>query len=404
MRRITALDKLYRSLQPGVLGRHARSPFGCLLTAIPAMCLGAVASGETIGLVATEMHFAGTFTPDAKLECPNGLNVDNRANFREQFKTREEQEAVIKKFASLDMHNRGPNGESDVYSPELIQDPLPFHEAQGQISDGFNLDGTPDGRETESSCRHTKLRSTDGSEAVDNQLYRVLGCTRAGRPGETYDGYFNREIGGLQVNRWVIEITDVDDRVNDDHVNVTIAKARDKLVPDGSGKYVPGLSQRIDERLPEYTFRTTGRITSNVLTTDAIADLRIAGSGVVDIGERRFINARFRLALNSKGASGVLAGYHDKERYYRFFAKTMGQHGIAVGVSGPSIYAALQRNADGMKDAKTGLCTAISAVYNLEFVSAHIVRQPPSEDGFLGVSETKRGAGERPARNSAAAK
>ena len=146
-----------------------------------------VASAKTLGFVVTGWHYAGQFTPDAKLECPDGMGHDNRDNFRAQFKTNEEQEAWIKKYNAVEMLARGPNGESATYAPELVEDPLPYPEGQGKISHGFNLDGTNDGRATDRTCGHGKFTSPEGEAGVDNQIYRTIACVTGMRPGGDAD-------------------------------------------------------------------------------------------------------------------------------------------------------------------------------------------------------------------------
>ena len=337
------------------------------------------ASAETIGLVMSQFHLAGPFTTDGKQECPQGLNSDNRDNFRAQFKTPEEQRDVLRKYGSTQMHYRGPNGESDTYSPEVIQDLIPHPEGQGTASIGVNLDGTQDGRATDKTCKHAKFTSPTG-EAVDNQLFRALGCVKAMRPQGLYDQFVNMEIPQLVVNRWLIEITGVDDRVNDDHVELTIAHGLDDLVPDGNGGFVGGRSQRIDEASASYVQHTTGRIVNGVLFTEPMRELRITTSGIIEYGERRFSDARFQLKLTATGATGFLAAYNDVQRFYRLHAKSLGLHGVAATVSMPSIYHSLVRNADGYKDPATGQCTAISGTYSIEFVNANVVRQSKKKE------------------------
>ena len=363
-----------------IRGVNTRVSRVALLAALPVAFATSASAGSTIGLVGTYFTYAGPWTADGKTECPAGINPDNRANFFTMFKTPEEQEKKFREYASSQFHNRGPNGESDVYSPETIQDPLPFQDGVGKVSEGFNLDGTKDGEATDKTCKHTKFTSPDGAEAVDNQLWRVFACIRGTRPGGTADGFINMEIPVYAINRWLIEISDVDSEVNDDHVKVMIAKGLDKLVSDGNNGYVSGLSQRVDTKLPEYTYYTTGRIVNGELITDPLPEYRMTGSTIKEFGERRFQNARFRLKLSPTGAEGVLAGYHEVQRYYRWYAKTMGFHGIIVGTSSPSVYASMLRNADGGKDPKTGQCTSISATYSMKFVRAHIVREQPSPE------------------------
>ena len=349
------------------------------VASLPFVLAGSPASAETIGLVMTQFHLAGPFTTDGKSECPQGLNSDNRDNFRAQFKTTEEQNAVVQKYGSTQMHYRGPNGESDTYSPEVIQDPIPHPEGQGTTSLGMNLDGTQDGRATDKTCKHAKFTSPTG-EAVDNQLFRALGCVKAMRPQGLYDQFVNMEIPQLVVNRWLIEITGVDDRMNDDHVDLTISHGLDELVPDGNGGFVTGRSQRVDEGSSGYIQRTTGRIVNGVLFTQPMPELRITTSGIIEYGERRFSDARFQLKLTANGATGFLAAYNDVQRFYRLHAKSLGLHGVAATVSMPSIYHSLVRNADGYKDPATGQCTAISGTYTVEFVNANIVRQSKKKE------------------------
>ena len=349
----------------------------------------ATAHAETIGLVMTTFRVAGPFTTEGKAECPDGLNSDNRDNFRAQFTTLEKQREILEKYGSTEMHYRGPNGESDTYSPEMVQDPLPHPEGKGTASVGLNLDGTQDGSATNKTCKHEKFTSPTG-EKIDNQFFRVVGCVKAFRPQGLYDSFIMSEIPQLVVNRWLIEVTGVDSRVNDDHVDVMIAHGLDELVPDGNNGFVAGRSQRLDEGSAGYIQRTTGRIVNGVLTTDPMPELRITASGIVQVGERRFSDARFQLKLTPTGATGFLAAYSDIQRLWRFHAKTLGLHGVAATVSMPSIYWSLLRNADGHKDPATGQCTAVSTVYTMDFVNANIVRQSKKEVAELISQGAKR--------------
>ncbi len=350
-----------------------------LLAALPLALVGTPASAETIGLVMTSFHLAGPFTNDGKKECPQGLNPDNRDNFRAQYKTPEEQKEILIKYGSTQMHYRGPNGESDTYNPEAVKDLLPYYDGLGTVSVGVNLDSTKDGQATDKTCKHAKFANESG-DAVDNQLFRVFGCVKALRPQGLYDSFITMEIPQLVVNRWLVEITGVDDRTNDNQVDVTIAHGLDEIVPDGNGGFVAGRSQRVDEKAASYIQHTKGRIVNGVLITDPMPELRITGSGIIEVFERRFKDARLQLKLTPTGATGFVAAYHDVQRFYRFHAKSLGLHGVAANVSMPSIYASLLRNADGDKDPATGQCTSISGVYTMDFVNANIVRQSSKKE------------------------
>ena len=64
-----------------------------LLGMMAGFCVvAAAAHAETLGYVVTTWDFAGQYTDQGKIECPNGFNPDNRDNFRAQFKTDQERE------------------------------------------------------------------------------------------------------------------------------------------------------------------------------------------------------------------------------------------------------------------------------------------------------------------------
>ncbi len=354
---------------------------GLGVVAAASLSYSSVASAKTLGFVVTGWHHSGTFTPDNKVECPQGLGSDGRANFKAQFKTKEEQEAQIKKYAGFEMRARGPNGEIDTYSPELVEDPIPFPEGQGKISYGFNLDGTKDGRATDRTCKHSKFTSPDGETGIDNQYYRSMACITGMRPHGDADAMANSQLLTKMVNRLVFEVTGVDDEKNDESVDVTIAHGLDKVSQGPSGVFIPNLSQRMDEKASAYIFHVKAKIVNGVLISDEMPNLDIAQyPGPGDWGIRAFMNARIKINLkDGDHPTAVLAGYHDVERLYRYWAKTNGIHSITATASGPSLYRSMHRNADGYKDPKTGKCTAISASYDYQLVKAFIIRETPEE-------------------------
>ena len=352
------------------------------------------ASAKTLGFVLTKWHHAGEYSPQAKVECPGGLTPGLRENFRAAFKTKEAQQAQIDKFAGIEMRARGPNGESETYSPEMIEDPLPFHEAQGKTSRGFNLDGTADGHATNLTCKHKKLASPDGGDSIDNQMYRAMGCIQGMRPDGVSDGLANSELLSRIFNRWVIEVAGVDDEMNDDQVDVTIGHGLDKLAQDSSGKFVPGLTQRLDEDMPGYLFHAAGKIVNGVLVTDPIPNFELGLEfGPNEHSVLPFLSARLQVKLGADNTTGVIGGYQDVDRYYRNWAKSTGHHSIIANASAPSFYRALYRNADGYKDPNTGECTAISGAYDIELTRAFILRSSaaPANDGAKneGVSAAR---------------
>jgi hypothetical protein len=129
---------------------------------------------------------------------------------------------------------------------------------------------------------------------------------------------------------------------------------------------------------------------NGVLISDEIPGLEIGQmAGPVEFGVRAFLSARLKMKLAPDHVNGVLGGYHDLARYYRYWAKTVGQHSVIANASAPSFYRSIYRNADGYKDPKTGQCTAISAAYDLEFVRAFVVRESDSQNRDVSATDAR---------------
>ena len=339
---------------------------GCAL-AVGASVPGA-AQGRTsaIGLVITSWHHALYETADPKNECSIGLAVGDYTNAEAQPNYADLRRKFGHPFA------RGPNGELTNYSPMAVADSIAPSELTTKQGFGLNLDGTADGRATPRSCKHDKFTSPEGLP-VDNQIARVVGCTKGWRKGGFSDSFYNEEIYTNPVNRMLIEITGVHDERNDPHVDVAIYKGQDRLLRDPAGKFIPYLTQRIDGRFPEYSFKMRGRIVDGVLITepnpDAIARLPVRW--VATVAERRIRNLQLRIPLTGSWPEGLLAGYEDTKIWWN----SQKAHHIAMPAaqnSPPSQYRALMRYADGYPDPKTGQCGAISAAYRITTVRAFI--------------------------------
>jgi hypothetical protein len=203
-------------------------------------------------------------------------------------------------------------------------------------------------------------------------MARVLGCVQGWRSTGFMSEFYSNEIQAQQINRALIEITDVDDERNDPDVVVAIYKGRDRLVRTaGSNTFVPFMSHRIDHRAPELMFRTRGRIVDGVLTTEPMPELRMAVRQIEIYGERRMHNVRFRLNLGAETATGVMAGYEDIDAWWGITSK--GPGGGVGRYSAALMYQAALRHADGDRDPATGQCRSISTTYNISAVRALIV-------------------------------
>src|SRR6202007_2206416 len=120
-------------------------------------------AGKTIGLVLTDIRYALYQTPDAKEECPSGLEAGEVA----QFKATPGFFEHMQKLGGT-TQNRGPNGEMVNYVPTVVDDKLSWTELATKKGFGVTLDGTKDGHATPRTCRHEKFTNAAG-EQVDNQ-------------------------------------------------------------------------------------------------------------------------------------------------------------------------------------------------------------------------------------------
>jgi hypothetical protein len=397
----------------------------CVAFAFSRHALGAnpQAHGGTIGLVLAQSQTAMHQTPDGKSECPAGLQYSNSEQWEAKYPTEAERQAAL--LASRGKSNYGEGGANVWIYPWLGKDPLPFRELQSKVAYGINLDGTADGRDTDRTCKHEKFDAPDpnaptvsidglpsssmvhdykslgevsDASGIDDQLYRILGCATGYRQSGLVTDYLNRQMFNENYGRILIEVTNVDDELNDDSVDVMIAKGKDGLIMDANQKLVPWTTQRIDEKLPRYTIHTKGKIVNGVLITEPV-DLTLPVVRISAPGDDYFKDMRLRLKLSDVGANGLMAAYHDVDRYWNSFSATSAFTPEHVHMSAPSTYEALHRLADGNKDPKTGKCTSISGVYEMHFLRAFIVHPVP---GVSASSSAATGPGTKPIRVSTA--
>jgi len=329
---------------------------------------------KTIGLTLTAYNIAEPGTGEE--ECPSGYQHTSSENFEAMFPDKQERDKLGRWNETFGApEHRGPNAESLSFRPWVFKDPLPLREVQSKVAYGVNLDGTTDGKATDKTCGHQKFSSVDGkSTAIDNQLYRVAACWKGMRKGGHPREFFeSKDLIEINNNRFLIEITDVDDEKNDDHVDVTFYKGMDKVVRDAEGKPLPWLSLRVDRRDPDYTQHTTGKIVNGELITDEMPlFVRPFVHVYFAVGEYETKNMQLRLKLDPERAKGIMSGYFDIWKWYFLHVKA-----ARIGAGGwapSSMWAGLEKNADGYKDPTTGKCTAISGAYEVEAVRAYIVK------------------------------
>ena len=319
-------------------------------------------------------------------ECPEGLALSNDELWwlntppavRAQM-TNEGDKEPEKWLAFSNL--RGPHGEDACWNPTLVNDP-PLRTVQGRLSYGMNLDGTQDGHATPQSCPHRKFTGVDQRPGVDNQLYRVVGCTYGWRASGFIARGANTERRDSSQGVILVEISGVDDWHTDGDVKVAFYRAVDALPKDSVGNILPYASYRIDDP-SRYGTITQGRMRNGVLTTDPV-DAHLPFYGNLTYTEMHIRGLRLELHAtpDGRGAEGLLAGYQDLDNWYDYIRKieyltTTGQF------SCPAFYAAAKRLADGYPDPKTGDCTALSAAFRIEALPAFVIHPDARTAGPL---------------------
>ena len=319
----------------------------------------AAPQGGTLGLALHWMHWSIYQTPEAKVECPTGMNGGSREELLMQFPD---------KNKVYTYEETALNRESATWYPEVVKYQFPFKEAQGKIAIGMNLDGK---------VGPNDFTSPEGEAGVDNQLFRAIGCVDGWRgPVGVLDQFgLTRMFKQSQYNRVLVEITGIDSLANSPSVEVNTYRGLDPLLTDATGNsFMPGGSQRIDTRYgAKLVSHRHGKIVDGVLITEP-ADWVFPE---YQVNTQLMHDARFRLKLTPDGAEGLIAGYADINDWHSAFIKGWStiRSGQGLG-SEPSHARALERLADAYPDPKTGKNTAISAALDARFVQVFI-KHPP---------------------------
>jgi hypothetical protein len=335
-----------------------------------------ILKNRAIGYVTTNLHWALFQSQDGKTECPNGMNeFGPREIFKQMYP-----DGTKRSVVGTELER-----ESAIWFPDGKGDRFPYLDATGKIAPGMNLDGK---------VGPNDFTSPSGERGIDNQLYRVLGCSRFYRgPDGTYFIFADKYAREFRFNRSMIEITNIDNLANDNDVDVTIYRGLDRLMQDASGNNImPGGTEHIDTRFAKkFEAHLKGKIVDGVLTTEP-ADVFWMWScfGGVPGGEM-FRGMRFNLKLTPEGATGMIAGYADVENFYKHIIGCQSTHHLSYGqLSAIGMYSSLLRNADGYPN-KTGAMTAISSAINIAMAQVFIVhaeKQVAANDGKTKVASS----------------
>jgi len=265
---------------------------------------------------------------------------------------------------------------------------------QSLAADGIDLDGRNSSTANDTfaeQCTHDDFVGAEGKSGVDNQFFRVVGCSESFQSTGLSNGYAIEMLTGA----WGILVTlnGVDDIENDEQVEVGIHANADPIRLSPSREAVEYATYAIDQD-PRFRATTTGRIKDGVLTTEPV-DVRFHKITNSVLLERPLKEARLHVSVSGEGVlDGFLAGYTPVEEMYDlqygFRNGTVGadlaplrlRAGSAIGqahVLGHTCdgaYYALHAHADGGFDANTGKCTTISTQYKITAIPAFVVDVP----------------------------
>lgn len=367
-----------------IAGGVAVTTLGCVLLAAGAFAVWPATKAqatarkpETLGFVITKFWHSMAEEPD----CPDGMNQtmaevildQSTPDERARYSTPEGQKELVNRAMYI------ADKRFICQNPTAVKvRPLKLVKGSQKVP-GLNLDG--EGTLTKargSSCAHENFSDAAGKVLIDNQLFRIGGCIK----GRRFGGIAHQSATAEMINgsySIIFEISGVDDRQNDPDVEVGVYASLDPTPFSAAAKPLPnGSLQPHPDK--QYWTKTRGKIVAGVLTTeptDIALPLHLAGMK----NESLLRQARFELTLKPDGsAEGVLAGYYEVMAYYQNQVAYNGYRHFADGAaltSGfncPSIYIALQEQADGLRNPKTGACEGISTAMIVEAQPAFVIK------------------------------
>lgn len=326
--------------------------------------------------------------PDA---CPSGTVPKMREAFllrqtpeeRARLSLKENEAELVRAWQSDAF---GPNGTNICSNPDMFERPL-IGTVQSKHALGLNLDDSASGKDSADTCAQENFTTPAGEAGIDNQEYRVMGCTLEWRGVDGVAG--DQEIGMRQFHasgEWtqVILLRGVDSLVRDDNVEVIYANTPDRPVADSTGKFLPGASFTVSDKAPRNRNVLHGRIKDGVLTTDS-ADVVLAQTwgqgGARDIRGNRtkydFRRAKLRLTFQSDGSvTGMLGGY--RPVFDVIHSPAIGGAGSALtaGIDCAAELRTLRTYADGLRNPKTGKCEGVSSAIRIAAIPAFVTDLP----------------------------
>lgn len=216
------------------------------------------------GFVVTEIAYA--LGPDAKDSgaCPAGMTGGVRGLAEAYAKTppgqRREGEAQQSYERRLSAAvNTAPNGQNICMNPEASAPDPGWRMVSGRNIkvDGIDLDGqvsTAGKKPAAGTCGHQDFQGSQGETGIDNQFYRVVGCTT----GFQSTGQGNSFRTGMYTGSWgiLVSLSGVDDIRNDPDVQISLYANGDPIQLSAARNALPFATYAAHR---DMRYRTTAR-------------------------------------------------------------------------------------------------------------------------------------------------
>jgi hypothetical protein len=362
---------------------------------------GAFQDGKA-GFVVSHIAYALSKDAGETGACPDGMSLGPAQIYAatsegkrhdgesDQDYTRRLNQGSLKISTAPDGKNLCANPESGAADPNYR-----IVTGKNVPADGIDLDGQDShikGKPVKNGCAHDDFRGLDGSKGVDNQFYRLVGCSKSYQS----TGQSNTYEVEMYTGSWGILLTlgGVDSLQNDPDVEVGFFANADPIQLSPTREALASSTYAIEQD-PRFQAKAHGRIVNGVLSTDPV-DIRVHWVVNSIHLERPLSDARVRLSFTPDGGlEGLLAGYTSVEDLYDFAygfrsgkdgaGKPANQRLILGSANGQArvlghtcngAYYAMKQLADGHRDPASGQCTAISTQYRIKAIPAFVVNTP----------------------------
>jgi hypothetical protein len=287
-----------------------------------------------------------------------------------------------------------PNVKNLCLNPELGKPDPFFRTVTGKDvpADGIDLDGQDShikGKVAPGTCPHEDFRGLNGERGIDNQFFRLVGCSKSYQstgPSNTFEVEMYTGSWGI-----LITLKGVEDLRNSKNVEVSFAANADPIQLSATREALPNATYAIEQD-PRFRATAHGRIVNGVLTTDPV-DVRFHWIVNSIHLERPLQDARLRATFTPQGGlEGILAGYTPVEDLYNvqygfrngkdakgdlapLQLRTISSIGQAAVLEHTcnGAYFAMKQLADGHRDPKTGQCSSISTQFRVQAIPAFVV-------------------------------